>query len=121
MIIVNKVPKTVEAVIKVPHTTAIGVVGIGRQGLPGDPGPQGPQGVQGPKGDQGDSGSAASTYTQPFSGLASVAVVHNLGRYPSVIVVDSAGDEVYGDIHYDTINQLTVVFSSATGGTIFCN
>lgn len=74
-------------------------------------------GSQGPKGDPG----ASSHYSHPFTNSAVVVVNHDLGKYPAVTVVDTAGDEVIGDVSYDSINQLTVTFSSATGGTVYCN
>lgn len=121
MITIDHVVKDVSVIVQEYDPVVIGAIGIGHQGLPGPQGPSGPPGAPGPKGDPGDSGSALSTFTQAFTGQASVTVAHNLGRYPSVVVVDTAGDEVYGDVHYDTMNQLTVVFSSATGGTVYCN
>lgn len=56
-----------------------------------------------------------------FTTFAAGVVTHNLGKYPAVTVVDTAGDEVIGDVSYDSVNQLTVTFSSATGGTVYCN
>ena len=48
-------------------------------------------------------------------------VNHNLGKFPSVTVVDSAGTEVYGDIHYDNENQITIKFSAPFSGKAFLN
>lgn len=46
---------------------------------------------------------------------------HNLGKYPSVTVVDSAGSVVYGDVVYDNDRQLTVRFTSAFSGKAYLN
>lgn len=48
-------------------------------------------------------------------------VVHNLGKRPAVSVVDSAGDEVYGKVHYDSDTQVTLSFSAAFGGEAYFN
>ena len=37
-------------------------------------------------------------------------IVHNLNKYPSVAVIDSAGNEVIGEINYDDKNQVTLKF-----------
>lgn len=52
---------------------------------------------------------------------ASWVVVHNLGKYPSVSVVDSAGNEWIGDVHYDSANSLTVTFGAPFGGSAYLN
>jgi hypothetical protein len=48
-------------------------------------------------------------------------ITHNLGKYPSVSIVDSADTKVNGDIQYDSINQVTVSFRSAFAGKAFLN
>jgi len=48
-------------------------------------------------------------------------ITHNLGKYPSVAIVDSADTVVKGDIQYDSINQVTVSFRSAFAGKAFLN
>lgn len=48
-------------------------------------------------------------------------VNHNLNKYPSVSVTDSAGNVVEGDIAFVSGNQLTIVFSSAFAGKAYCN
>lgn len=73
--------------------------------------------ITGPRGDSGTD----VTYAQPFTNSSAITVLHNLNKYPAVTVVDTAGDEVRGDVHYDSSNQVTVTFSSATGGTVYCN
>jgi hypothetical protein len=48
-------------------------------------------------------------------------ITHNLGFRPSVTVIDLDGDVVNGDILYNTINQLTITFSSAIKGEAYLN
>lgn len=48
-------------------------------------------------------------------------ITHNLGKYPSITVVDSAGTVVIGDIILQTTEQATIKFSSAFGGKAYCN
>lgn len=52
---------------------------------------------------------------------SSVVVNHNLDKRPSVTVINSAGDEVEGDIVYNSANQLTLTFSGSFVGTVYCN
>ena len=46
-------------------------------------------------------------------------VAHNLGKRPSVTVVDSSNREVVGDVLYDSNNQITITFSGAFSGTAY--
>ena len=39
-------------------------------------------------------------------------IIHNLGKFPSVSVVDSAGTLVRGVIVYNSLNQCTITFFS---------
>ena len=48
-------------------------------------------------------------------------ITHNLGFRPSVTVIDLDGDVVNGDIAYNTINQLTITFSSEIKGEAYLN
>ena len=48
-------------------------------------------------------------------------IAHGLSKYPSVSVMDSAGTEVEGDVHYDSVNQVTIQFNAAFGGTATLN
>lgn len=61
------------------------------------------------------------TYTQSFTAQSTVTVVHNLGKLPSVNVIDSAGDEVEGEVYYESVNVVIVTFSYPTSGRIICN
>ena len=46
---------------------------------------------------------------------------HNLKKYPSVTVVDSAGSTVIGDVNYTDLNSLIVTFSSEFSGVAYLN
>jgi hypothetical protein len=49
-------------------------------------------------------------------------VQHNLGKFPSISVIDSAGDEIEGgDVHHDSEIQATLRFSVSFSGTAICN
>lgn len=48
-------------------------------------------------------------------------ITHNLDKYPSVTVVDSAGSVVMGDITYTSKSALTVTFSAAFSGKAYLN
>lgn len=61
------------------------------------------------------------TFTQAFTNLSAVTVTHNLNKYPSVTVVDSAGTEIEGDINHISLNQLTVNFLVTFTGTVYLN
>lgn len=49
------------------------------------------------------------------------SIQHNLNKYPSVSVIDSAGDEVIGEVEYNTINKVTISFKGAFKGTATLN
>lgn len=60
------------------------------------------------------------TYTQ--SSASNVWVInHNLEKFPSVTIVDSANTVVIGDITYNTTNQLTVTFNGSFSGKAYLN
>ena len=48
-------------------------------------------------------------------------VTHNLRKYPTIHVQDSAGTNVIGDIEYIDANTLKIYFSSAFSGKAYCN
>lgn len=43
-------------------------------------------------------------------------VTHNLGFKPNVDAEDSAGDQIFGDVHHIDNNSLTITYTVATGG-----
>lgn len=48
-------------------------------------------------------------------------VTHNLGKYPSVTIVDSTEEEVIGEVVYTNINALTLKFTAAFSGKAYIN
>lgn len=59
-------------------------------------------------------------YTQ--AAVSSTWVVnHNLNKFCSVSVVDTAGTTIYGGIEYNSLNQVTITFSAPFSGQAFCN
>ncbi len=48
-------------------------------------------------------------------------ITHNLDKYPSVTIINSAGDEVIGEVNYNSLNQITITFSGAFKGTATLN
>lgn len=56
------------------------------------------------------------THTQSATS-AQWVITHNLGFKPNVTAFDSAGDIVEGHIIHNSVNQLTMQFSSTLSGT----
>jgi len=48
-------------------------------------------------------------------------IVHNLDKFPSVSVVDSAGTTVFGNVQYLNVNELTITFNGAFSGKAYLN
>lgn len=48
-------------------------------------------------------------------------IEHNLDKFPSVTIVDSAGTVYYPAVHYDSSNKVTVTMNGATTGKAFLN
>lgn len=48
-------------------------------------------------------------------------ITHNLQKYPSISVVDSANNIVVGDTVYNSINQLTIYFTGSFSGKAYLN
>lgn len=46
-------------------------------------------------------------------------IVHNLGYYPSITVVDSADNVVYGEASYIDINTVEIEFASSFSGKVY--
>lgn len=61
-------------------------------------------------------------YVHTQSTPASVwTITHNLGKRPSVTVVDSAESVVVGEVSYPDVNTVTITFSGAFSGAAFLN
>jgi len=112
---------------------------VGKQGIPGQKGDKGDTGIGMPTG--GVAGqflekasdapydyewitpafTGDKNYTADFGVTDTVAVNHNLNKYPSIEVIDSAGDEVVGEVEYLNTNQVIVRFMAPFSGKITCN
>lgn len=75
------------------------------------------EGIQGPPGTSGD----ANFTFSPIGPQATWVIVHGLNKYPSVTTFDSAGSEIKGAVHYDSLNQVTVSFAGGFSGTATLN
>jgi|TARA_B110000858_G_scaffold67086_1_gene77936 hypothetical protein len=60
------------------------------------------------------------TFTQVAPALV-WAVNHNLGKNPSVSIVDPNDQEVFAQVNYIDTNSLTITFSSAQAGKAYIN
>lgn len=59
-------------------------------------------------------------HTQPTASSQWV-VEHNLGKYPSVSITDSAGSQVVGNVQYIDENNLIISFSAEFSGVAYMN
>ena len=70
----------------------------------------------------GGGGGGGTGYTHDQATPATTWIVtHNLGFYPNVTVMDSAGNTVEGDITHLTINQLRIIYSAAITGRAYAS
>lgn len=66
--------------------------------------------------------SASNTFTFKQSVASDTwNVTHNLGKYPSVSVVDSGGNLVDGEVKYVTNNRISITFTSPFSGKAYLN
>lgn len=52
---------------------------------------------------------------------ATWSITHNLGKFPSVSIVDSAGTLYLSDVKYIDENSLTITFNAAFAGKAYLN
>lgn len=83
-------------------------------------GPAGPPGADGAVGPPGPPGGANYTHNQMVP-AADWTITHNLARFPSVTVIDSAGSTVVGDVDYLSNNEVSIHFTAAFGGSAYLN
>lgn len=78
-------------------------------------------GIAGPAGADGTDGADGTgdlTYKHIQSVASSVwTMTHNLGKYPSLTVITTAGDEIHPSVKHLNINTTEATFSSAYAGT----
>jgi len=46
---------------------------------------------------------------------------HNLSKYPSVSIVDSAGTLIIAEVEYTSTSQVVITFDSSTSGKAYLN
>jgi|TARA_B110000977_G_scaffold180179_1_gene239500 hypothetical protein len=64
----------------------------------------------------------SGTYSQCFEIASSTWIVtHNLGKFPSVTIVDSNNQIVVGDVAYTSSNVITLTFQSSFAGCVYLN
>lgn len=62
------------------------------------------------------------TYTYEQSAVSDEwTIEHNMGKYPSVTVVDSAGNEIIAEVQYIDKNNLVIYMASPFKGTAYLN
>jgi hypothetical protein len=117
-IVVTPPPSTTVTVVpSVNPTTSPAEVAVytGQPGPKGETGATGATGATGPQGPPGPTPTIAYTHTQ--NAVSSTwTITHNLGFYPNVVTLDSAGTIIEGGIAFDSVNQITVSFAIATSG-----
>lgn len=72
------------------------------------------------RGPRGLAGGETFTWTQSIA-LAIWTIAHNLGKYPSVIVVDTTGDQVIPDVTYIDQNTIQVTHGLPMAGSAYLN
>lgn len=82
--------------------------------------------ISGPRGEKGDNGDVAGNPDVAFSWSPPSAqqiwvIPHNLGKFPSVTVLDSENRVVTAAVTYLNINSVEVAFAFATTGTAYLN
>jgi hypothetical protein len=77
----------------------------------------GERGLSGIKGDKGDPGDSF-IYDQSVASDTWI-INHGMGFYPAVTVVDSAEDEVEGDLKYIDANTVQLNFNGGFAGRAF--
>jgi hypothetical protein len=68
----------------------------------------------------GSAGMAEFIFTQG-SPSASWVIIHNLNRHPVITVVDTGDSIIIPNVRYDSMNQITATFGSATSGKAYLN
>jgi hypothetical protein len=66
----------------------------------------------------GTGGPLSYVYTQ-VSAATLWDIVHSLGWYPNVTVIDSGSNVLLVDVHYVSVNELTVSLSAPTSGKAY--
>lgn len=105
-------------VVEVGSTAVVGVVEVDQQVIELESDTQAvvEVGYTQPGGTLGD-----AFFSQPFTAVNSIMVTHNLGKRPSITVVDTAGTVGVASVFYIDDNSCLVTMTIPTSGTIYCN
>lgn len=68
-----------------------------------------------------EGGTGDKNFEQDFADASQLDITHNLGKRPSITVIDSAGDEVEGDYRYPDFNNVSISFSAPFSGKVILN
>jgi len=71
-----------------------------------------------------NSGRTDKNFTSPninFLAGNAKTIAHNLGKFPSVTTVDSAGSHIVGDIQHIDNNNFTITFKASFQGKVYVN
>ncbi len=60
-------------------------------------------------------------YATGFTNSASWTLVHNLGYYPNVTVINTSGNVCWGQIAHLGISSLNILFNENVSGTGYCS
>ena len=112
------VDETSGIVLQVAPTTETVITTSGAQGPQGIQGPAGPQGPIGP---QGPVGIDLHYVHQQAIPSDTWVITHGMNKYPAIVVVDSSGSTVEGEVEYLSSTQLQVVFAAGFSGTAYLN
>lgn len=77
-----------------------------------------PTSLIGPQGPQGDPGIGAAVFNQ-ITPSTTWVINHNLGFYPNVNIVDSAGTSVEGSYTFLSVNTVIATFTSEFSGKAY--
>ena len=64
---------------------------------------------------------SSDTFTHANGSNTTWNITHNLGKYPSVTVISSTGDEIFGELTFTNTNAIQLTFSEAIAGTAYLN
>lgn len=60
-------------------------------------------------------------YTEEFTDALDIDITHNLNKFPSVTIVDTAGDEVVTLVRHLDRNTINLTFTAETSGKVYIN
>ncbi len=66
-------------------------------------------------------GDKTFVYEQTNAATLVWTITHNLNKNPSVTVLDTAGENIFGQVAYTDLNNLTITFTSGFRGFAYLN